>query len=465
MLTAKRSTRLSTGTMLDIRNIFNSDPMVQTVRQMIHHQLLNNGIQFCMNTCQVVMDDSDPEVNEKWIPFCHDVIDSVICFGIAVVHLPKNKPPSILEDLSYNIELEYTPDFTYKYHVFSRSEVGKKIPNAIVFDHFGCPPSMNGQFNSLMVKVIPRIVFLNNLRNSMQKIEQDRAYPVFFSEIKDSDSNKTKEGVDFDFYAEANSTELDESMKFMRNKTAVSVFNQQKTLYNEYLSSGHAHSSKRKLESVIQLPMGHKIVNPPSVTSRSDFANINRGIQEEICAAFGLPRSIVFSDSSSNVKHDTFGTHQTFMHTLMWWKKKLSILMADCYNIQNLEDIVKNLDFSKSVEKNKSVEELRKENTVRVTFPVTPMVENEDLRKLYEQGVIDFETYGKYVLRNIGLPLDVLQKKRPPIDDLLFEKPEEPSAPPAKKQKVESKEGAPPAKKQKEPMSKPKKTPKPEDQT
>ena len=72
---------------------------------------------------------------------------------------------------------------------------------------------------------------------------------------------------------------------------------------------------------------------------------------------------------------------------------------------------------------------------VKVFFPVTPFVSNDELRKLYEQGVISWTSYGEYALRNISLPLEDLQKHAPPVDALLFEKPE-PKVEQNKQQKV-----------------------------
>ena len=73
------------------------------------------------------------------------------------------------------------------------------------------------------------------------------------------------------------------------------------------------------------------------------------------------------------------------------------------------------------------LEELKKKYKVNVYFPVTPFVENAELRQLYEQGVISWKSYGEYALRNISLPIDDLQPKAPPCDALLFEKPVEPA--------------------------------------
>ena len=80
--------------------------------------------------------------------------------------------------------------------------------------------------------------------------------------------------------------------------------------------------------------------------------------------------------------------------------------------------------------KNACVDDLKRQFKVNVYFPVTPFVSNDELRKLYEQGIISWKSYGEYALRNISLPISDLQAKAPEIDQLLFEKPkvEKPAA-------------------------------------
>ena len=60
---------------------------------------------------------------------------------------------------------------------------------------------------------------------------------------------------------------------------------------------------------------------------------------------------------------------------------------------------------------------------VEVFFPVTPFIPNDQLRKLYEEGVISWDAYATYALRNVSLPLEDKMKGPPPVDELLFEKP------------------------------------------
>ena len=91
-------------------------------------------------------------------------------------------------------------------------------------------------------------------------------------------------------------------------------------------------------------------------------------------------------------------------------------MLSDIYNTLYTDKIMKTVDF----EKEKNVYEAKKKYKVEVFFPVTPFVPNEELRKLYEQGIISWDSYATYALRNVSLPLDDKMDKPPPIDSLLF---------------------------------------------
>ena len=96
---------------------------------------------------------------------------------------------------------------------------------------------------------------------------------------------------------------------------------------------------------------------------------------------------------------------------------------------------MKEVDFKKE----KNAYEAKKKYRVQVFFPVTPFVPNEQLRRLYEQGVISWDSYATYALRNTSLPLSDKMKGPPPVDELLFQKPE-PKAPKEVKGKVDPEE-------------------------
>lgn len=409
---------------------FEQSPMIQMCRQMIHNQLLNNGIKFCQGKCKPLDQGEEEAIDDKWVPFCGAVIDSVMTYGFAVVYLGKCFP-SIMHIDTYHLKFEIKKN-EMEFYVYEKGTVEKLIRNAVVFNNFGFQPTIYGNITSPLVKVLPRLQFLKTVRETCIRMEIQRSDPRYFSEVKDTGHGATaREGIDFDFYADANSAETSDDMKYQRNKSAVSTLSKQRDLYENYLNAEHAARSSATLDHITQLPMGHSVKTTSANTGRNDLVNVHKLVQEEICATFGVPRSMMFSDSSAKTSTDTVGTHQTFMHTLLWWKKRLSVVLSETYNSLNAEKIMDKIDFKKE---NQCLEELKKKYKVNVYFPVTPFVENTELRQLYEQGVISWKSYGEYALRNISLPIEDLQPKAPPCDVLLFEKPVEPApaAPAAK---------------------------------
>lgn len=403
-----------------LHRCFVQSPILQMCRQMIHNQLLNNGIKFSQGDSKMykMKPEEEDDVEDRWVPFCADVIDSVMVCGFAVVSLNKCFP-TVMKHGTYWLKIKITKRNEYEFIAYEKGAAEKELRNVVIFNHFGFPPH-NGVIDSLVEKALPKLQYMKLIRQTSIRMEIARSNPQYFSEIKDSgNGQQNREGIDFDFYADANAAETSDDMKFQRNQSAIAMLTQQKDLYESYLNANHAAKASAALENVTQMPMGHVIKNGAFNTGRNDLVNIHKLLQEEVCATFGVPRSLMFSDGPGNRSNDTVGSHASFMHTLLWWKKKLSVVLSECYNSINAENIMKDIQ----IKANDCVDDLKRKYKVNVYFPVTPFVSNDELRKLYEQGVISWKSYGEYALRNISLPIEDLQPKAPKIDELLFEKP------------------------------------------
>lgn len=426
-----KSFRLNMAEMKYLDSCYRQSPILHMCSHMITTQLLNNGITFCQGGCKSnevkLSPKEEAEVEEVWIPFCKDVLDSILCYGLVTVSIADNIPRVLLVG-TYQLHVEVTTTgFTYK--VMSVSAVDEELPDCVVFDHFGQRLTPNGDFTSIVSKVIPRLLFLKQLRETAIAMEVRRANNTVFSEIKEATNAQAKEGTDYDYYADGNSSELQESMKFNRNATNVSILNQQKDLYDKYLGRDHAKKAERTLESVIPLPNGHHMQAPPQNTGRGDYGGLHKAIIEDVCATLGCPRSMIMAEGGGGLgqKADTEGAHEVFQHTIIYYKKKVGTCLSALYNMIHSDNIKKKIDFSKL----KDPYEAKAKYSVTVYFPVTPFVSNESLRELYEQGVINWKTYATYALANLSLPDEDLNKEwgkkgRPPIDDILFEKPPDP---------------------------------------
>jgi hypothetical protein len=445
----EKSFVISNDSMEFVWNTFHNSTMLQMCRQMLNTHLLNNGIEFIKgkgNKPMKVDAELEDLVDEKWLPFCAEAIDSILCFGFCPVSF-EGGFPSILKLGSYRLKVTIKNN-AYDWKVQGMLDPGKDLANCEVFDHYGMSPRMDGTLTSPVSKILPRLLFLKKLRETCIDMELRKANPHVFTEIKESNSTAHKEGVDYDFYADAGAAESRDDMQYSRNKSAVEMLNRQKELYEEYMGRGHAVKAMQNLNNVVQLPMGHHVVNPQMTSGRTDLVNLHKIIQEEICAVIGVPRSMMFADGG-NHRSDKEGIHDSFMHTLLWYKKKLGIMLSDVYNTLYTETIMKSINFKKEKDRGRDVYELKRKHKVQVFFPVTPFVPNDQLRKLYEHGVISWDSFATYSLRNVSLPLSDKLAKAPPRDELLFEKPEPKADPKAKDPNQPKEPGEPDKKKRK----------------
>lgn len=426
----KRSFKVPNESLKYLHSCYVQSPVLHMCSHLIATQILNNGISFCKGKCKEKRMQPDArlmsEIEDVWIPFTNDVLDSILCFGFAVVSL-KNKVPEILNIGQYNLEVNVGLS-SYTYRVMSATECDQELPNAMVFDNFGFKMTPDGAFTSLVNKCIPRLVFLKRMRETALAMEMKRAENTVFTEIQEKGDAQKREGVDYDFYADSNSTSISDDMKFSRNQANVSILNQQMDLYDRFLGRQHAKKAEKSLENVVPLPNGQHMVAPPGHSGRGDYSSIHKTIIEDVCSTLGVPRSIIQAEGGGGLgsKGDHEGQHEVFQATVRFYKTKLGGVLSHIYNILNAKEIKSNIDFAKV----KDVYEAKAQNAVQVYFPVTPFVSNGTLRELYEQGVITYETYAKYAIANLSLPDEDLNKKYlksgPPIDELLFEKPPTP---------------------------------------
>ena len=316
----ERSFKVPVETLQYLQSCYVQSPVLHMCSHLIATQILNNGISFCKGNCKEKSIQPDArlssEVEDIWIPFTRDVLDSILCFGFVAVTLT-NKIPEVLNVGQYHLEVTVGLS-SYTYRVLSVSSVDEELPNTMVFDNFGFRPTPTGQFTSLVHKCIPRLLFLKKLRETALAMEVKRAENTVFTEIQEKGSNEKREGVDYDFYADSNSTNITDDMKFSRNQSNVQVLNQQLDLYDKFLGRGHAKKAEKNLENVVPLPNGQHMVAPPGHSGRGDYAGIHKTIIEDVCSTMGVPRSIIQAEGGGGLgsKGDHEGQHEVFQATV-----------------------------------------------------------------------------------------------------------------------------------------------------
>lgn len=406
---------IPTAAMNLVEATFSHDAFVQMCREMLCSHLFSRGLAFRRRGTEYVLSpELEDTVKQYWMTFAYDLFDEALKFGFAVVILRKDRLkriyPSILRNSFYRIRVD-VQDYQYVYKVYPRDS-GDPLEDAIVYDNFGFVP-VEGRLTSVVSRVVPIIQFINQVRKCAIEMEHSRCQPQHFIETREQNIQR-QEGIDYDFYAEADNSTNDPNMQFERNKEAVDELRDHQSLYR-----GNVRA-ERKLSNLIHLPIGKSLVMAPSNAGRQDFNQVLRICQEEIASTMGTPRGLMIGDRAGNQGSSVQGLEILLRQTIQQWQRKIEFVLTDLYNM---------IYTKVKVNRKEDIYKLKRRTMVTVHLPILPRIGMDELNTLYDRGVIGWEPYSKYVLQCVNMPAE-LREMQPP------ETSEAPEAPPAKKQKV-----------------------------
>ena len=392
-------------------------PTINTCRNIIQQQLFSNGITFDeqKGKCDVHMQEI---MTDFWLPFCKDLLDAIISQGFAVVRVITMddglRVPIIVEATAVNVYLNYNLGVR---EYFVKDNENNLIPDTIVLDNFGFSPTSSGRVCSLITSLLPTIRYMNFLMGTSLKMEQTRADPTILTEAVDIKSDNV-EGIQYDYYADGDMQDDSDRNKYQRNRSNVEQLAQQQQMYDNFFGgSGGISEGGNVLENVVALPLGQKLVNTPAHTGRSDLVAQLKMQEDVICGVFGVPRALFKSDVPH--KADSEGSHDIFQKSIMHWKHAIQSACQHMYSLiyaeEESEKVLKALGKRKRKKNRNDIAEvyaLKKKLAVRITFPVSPFADSEQLYAHYQNGIIPWNVLVEHTCANHALPHKQMQEQR-----------------------------------------------------
>ena len=165
--------------------------------------IYSNGILFNHRRGRVRPDPHMQEImTDYWLPFCKDVLDSVMIQGIAICRIVTMddglQVPVALEPNTCNIYLKYNLGVR---EYIAMDDQHNEIPETIVLDSFGFSPTSSGRVCSLVCNLLPTVRYMNTLLGTSLSMEQTRANPKILTEAVELKSDNV-EGIQYDYYAD-----------------------------------------------------------------------------------------------------------------------------------------------------------------------------------------------------------------------------------------------------------------------
>ena len=407
-------TMLPVDQMLHYMSVLRTTPMLYMCRNIIHHHLLGNGIQFAHRRGKVRPDPHMQEImTDFWLPCCKQIVDSILAFGLVIIRIVQMqdglKVPVALEPSGIVIKMLYTLGIR-EYAIYDTQM--NEIPDIHVFDIFGHSPTAAGRLTSIVSNLMPDIRYINTLRGTSLVMEQKRTNPVIMTEAVDTKTDNV-EGINYDFYADGDMQDTSSANKFNRDRHNVQALRQQQMMYDTFFAGGAPASvGGDVLSNMVNVPLGQRIVNTPAQTGRGDLSAQVKTFQDVVCGVMGIPKSLMMADTPH--KSDEEGTHQTFKKTIMTWKNNLQSICEQLYSLIYAEDIKNQLMKAIGKKRKKSgiedVYALKKRLQVEIIFPISPFLTHSDLYVHYQRGVISWDTYTKHACANVSLPHEEMEE-------------------------------------------------------
>ena len=385
---------------------YNNTSLYFMCRQMITHALTLNDIELHKNGSVLAVSPSTRDaLNEYWVPLVPQLVDHIIAFGFCVIIVSEDKLGRKFPQLCTPYFYDITVVVENNIRTYEIESQDLDVSNMLVYDHFGFSPVIHpdgGSLTSLAWKIQPKLNFLKSVRDACSIMEANKSRPHFFTEIVES-SRERQEGIDYDYFAEADASEIREDMQFSRNRSNVAILEQQKDLYNNLMGRG---DKVERLDDIVQLPSGQKIVDTPQNTGRQDITQLHKVLQEEVCSTLGVPRALLIADSQ--YKSSTEGVNQLFHNTVRWWRTAVESILTDLHTKIYLNN-------GKAWKLPKNFYTLKNKRQVQVKLPAVlgTNLDVESLNMMYAAGIIDWDAYSTLMMQKMDLP-DHMRNKAPP---------------------------------------------------
>lgn len=316
--------------------------------------------------------------SQEWRSFAQKALRHILIAGFfawGIVRRQSKRWPEVLDLGTYSLIVEAE---------FPRNiSLGESPRGAILCLGFGYDPTVKGDLLGLGARARKMCLYAKSLREDSRDLERRRMRPKLFAEL--SELPAEIEGVDFDWYA-------GDGERFERNELEVAdLLQKRKMLIGEKETDGE----------VTVLPRGQKLRPIPVPTGRSDLAQILRNVEINIYSMFSVPRHLYAVPTNTRASDVA---PQYFTDACYQWGQEVQTFLSKTFHRVYAEEI-KGL-----ARKGGEVDTLQ---TV-VYFEQTSPMEGSELRRLYEEGVLTWDTYAKHSLRKAGVRQKITKEPEEP---------------------------------------------------
>ena len=322
MSSSSHESNISTRLLRSIRHHYRKEPTIRMAVRVIKKKLIGNGFSLMTRSLDRPRKRprteamSDDEVI-RWTTFLDRALDEIFCWGFVAFH----------DDLR-EVDIERCHVFIHRDTRVIRIKPIDSNETVTVINAFSSSPTVNGDLVSTMISLKPWIEFMLRIRNCASHIEENKLRPeLIYNKLPALD--REEDTIGQEYYADADDfgKKSHEQHSITRSqRTIISQAQMDDELRNDLLVG----TARVQDCAETYVPDGHKLANIVSQQGRGDIVSVTRMVQQIICGALGVPRTMIINDSVARA--DTEATHTLFRNTLQTHKKNLNHVLTVAYN-------------------------------------------------------------------------------------------------------------------------------------
>ena len=394
-----------------------------------------------------------------WIKFMHDVLDSLLMYGFVVVHYqtPKQADEAVVDERENNYPFpSVVPAELYRLMVSTSLAGGTKlvalhtrhqepIPDTVVYCNYGYNPTCDGQLNSLVAKAYSDINFLQRHAATFMRIRGIRCHPTAVIEstveVTDEKSGSLAAGrrafnmdlsqtvginpadnmlartvgegqIAHSLLVDPNRISEQDDLMYRRARRANALRRGDLRAAAMADADDDGIGAPRRVGVAHGVPLkrGETVKFMPTPSETNDFHNTRHVVMENVAGVFGVPLGVLMGNAQSGHGRGVSGennsrvVHSMYRLTVNEWRNRVSDVLTkafgECYWELMLDDKTSGGD------KKVDVHTEKRRRMVHVDFHPTTFIDNQELRELYEWGILPWETFSTYALSNASLPVE-----------------------------------------------------------
>ena len=409
-----------------IETLAQTCPAVHAARTVLLSQLLSGGVtltrggermrvvKFGQQTSdgslmQGITEDWASHLEEYWVPFARDVIDSYIKWGICAVvveELPEPKRKA-RGGKGTQVQVPHVPllgtyevawrsagrcGYIREYMLYSNGQCNSTATvdeSAMVFvrQH----PDQSGNVNSPLSTVYEMSSFASSLREMAFTAELSRSHPSIITQIRKLDKNADMAAGSLFFDSE--SRHMQDTQESEEASAAARALEMQAILartINEMQTKLHAHARPGKTQfqmpdvppKLFTLPKDQELAPHVQIPQpRTDLESLVRLSMDQCSAAMGVPSSLLFEGKFTG----NSGQQLTLLNsTVSQLAKAVDAVLTKTYNVLY------------------GCEDGRGEPPAQLKLATAPLAATDDLVKLFTSNIADLESVLPAALHSLG---------------------------------------------------------------